>query len=399
MKLSLGDNAEAVIDRLHECGYDAYAVGGCVRDLLIGMTPSDVDITTSAKPKEIIEAFSQTEAALTIPTGIAHGTVTVIYSGQPIEVTTYRIDGEYSDSRRPDSVEFTDSLIADLSRRDFTVNAMAYSHLKGLCDPFGGRADLAEKRIRCVGAPHKRFSEDALRIMRALRFSSTLGFHVDDSTAQAAIELCPLLEKISKERISAELEKLVCGKNCERVLVEFEPVIKAVIPELGDCDYDKIVRSIKSLKGSEAHLLLAALLAECEAPSEILKGLRFDKKTCVKAELIAKHCCMRLCDKLSVKRLCRDIGVQTARDAISLGIARGELGSDLKKIVDEIIENNECVSLSMLKIDGNMLKSIGLASKNIGKALDVLLERVMSGELENEAAQLLCAAREIIERK
>ena len=209
MKIHVPPFAAAVIGKLGAGGYEAYAVGGCVRDTMLGRAPNDWDVTTSALPETTLSLFSCADGFKAVPTGIAHGTVTVISGGEPVEVTTFRVDGKYSDHRRPDSVGFTGRLEEDLARRDFTINAMAYSPERGLIDPYGGLRDLGDRIIRCVGEPERRFDEDALRILRALRFASTLGFEIDDQTAEAAVRLRALILDISRERVSAELEKLV----------------------------------------------------------------------------------------------------------------------------------------------------------------------------------------------
>ena len=221
-------NTEQILSELESHGFEAYMVGGCVRDSIMGREYNDIDITTNALPEQIIEVFSSYKV---VPTGIKHGTVTVLCGGTPFEITTYRIDGKYTDHRRPDNVEFTSDITADLARRDFTINAVAMDRNGCLVDPFDGISDMKAGIIRCVGDPEKRFSEDALRIMRAVRFASQLGFAIDDDTAKAVHDMKDLLQNISNERIRDELDKLVCGKNCADVLMGYSDVITAVIPE------------------------------------------------------------------------------------------------------------------------------------------------------------------------
>ena len=237
MKIHIPPFAAAVIGKLCADGYEAYAVGGCVRDTMLGRAPNDWDVTTSALPETTLSLFSCADGFKAVPTGIAHGTVTVISGGEPVEVTTFRVDGKYSDHRRPDSVGFTGRLEEDLARRDFTINAMAYSPERGLIDPYGGERDLGDRIIRCVGEPERRFDEDALRILRALRFASTLGFEIDDQTAEAAVRLRALILDISRERVSAELEKLLSGVDVVNILLGYEPVFLTTIPELADEDF------------------------------------------------------------------------------------------------------------------------------------------------------------------
>ena len=395
MRLDIPDYAARVIAALENAGYEAFAVGGCVRDTMLGKTPNDWDVTTSAKPHEVRRLFSFLYGFAAIPTGIEHGTVTVLSDGEPVEVTTYRIDGEYTDCRRPDSVEFCDDLSLDLARRDFTVNAMAYSHERGLVDLYGGANDLAKGIIRCVGDAECRFREDALRILRAVRFASVLGFSLDTDTYTAAVWLKGLLSHVSRERVGAELSKLVCGKAAAKVMEGCLPIIAEVLPALADKCSDAVLMSMSALCGENLPLMYAALLAEVEPSevSEILWSVRLDKKTAHRAGLIAEYRCVPLPDKAAVKRLCRNIGADAARDVIKLGIARGERERGASAWLDEIVNNGECVSLARLAVGGRELTELGIEPKKIGKCLDSLLDKVISGELENEKEILLEAVR------
>ena len=227
MKIELPEKVKTVIGELKAHGYDAYAVGGCIRDSILGRTPGDWDITTSAKPQQVKAIFPRT-----VDTGIQHGTVTVLMDKEGFEVTTYRIDGEYEDARHPKDVIFTSNLLEDLKRRDFTINAMAYNDETGLVDAFDGIADLKAKRIRCVGEPTERFTEDALRMMRAVRFAAQLGFEIEEKTEKAIKKLAPTLEKISAERICAELEKLILSDNPDKLIEAYNlGITKVVLPE------------------------------------------------------------------------------------------------------------------------------------------------------------------------
>ena len=229
--IELPERVKEILDTIMEAGYEAYAVGGCIRDSILGRKPNDWDITTSASPYEIKELFRRT-----VDTGIQHGTVTVMMDKEGFEVTTYRIDGDYKDGRHPSEVTFTASLKEDLRRRDFTINAMAYNEQNGLVDIFGGMQDIADGVIRCVGEPRERFSEDALRIMRAVRFSAQLGYQIEEKTKAAIEELAPTLKKISAERIQVELVKLVTSKHPEELLTAYETGITSVIlPEFDLC--------------------------------------------------------------------------------------------------------------------------------------------------------------------
>ena len=229
MNIRLPIYVQTALQKLNTAGHKAYIVGGCVRDSLIGRTPNDWDITTDALPEQIIAIFANDRV---IPTGIQHGTVTVLLDGQPLEITTYRIDGKYSDNRRPDSVSFTQSLQEDLLRRDFTINAMAYHPKIGIVDCYSGLADLSSQRLVCVGDPEKRFAEDALRILRALRFSAQFGFSIEKMTAKAIHRLAPLLRGISAERIQAELSKMLCGEHVRSVMLNYSDVLSVILPEI-----------------------------------------------------------------------------------------------------------------------------------------------------------------------
>ena len=220
-----------VLEILYKNGYEGYLVGGCVRDALMGIEPHDFDLTTNATPDEMLKVF---KGMRIIETGLKHGTVTVVSEGENVEITTYRIDGTYLDNRRPESVSFTRNLKEDLSRRDFTVNALAYNHKDGIVDMFDSQTDLKEKIIRCVGDPDKRFSEDGLRIMRALRFSSCLSFEIHADTANSVHKNKHLLSNISSERIYAELKKLVSGKNADSVLTEYSDVFFTIFPSVAN---------------------------------------------------------------------------------------------------------------------------------------------------------------------
>lgn len=394
MKLNIPRSAVAVIDTLRQNGYEAYAVGGCVRDVLLGREPSDWDVTTSARPEAIMEIFTERDGFHAIPTGIALGTVTVVSGGVPVEVTTYRIDGEYTDNRHPDSVEFTDNLAADLARRDFTVNAMAYSPERGLVDEYGGARDLEAGVIRCVGDARERFFEDALRIMRALRFSAQLGFDIEKDTADAARELAQTLENIAKERITAELSKLLLGRDAAKVLRIHADILLHILPMLDKASILSAGERISRVCDASLPLMLAALLADASDGDvrEFFSRLRFDNKTARTAKSILAHKNAPICDKIHVKRLCRDVGADTAAQVIALKRAMGENTEAMSGYLRESLDGGECYSLSQLHIDGRELLSLGYESITLGKVLDELLEAVISGKLRNDKNELIKAA-------
>lgn len=400
MKIHIPPFAAAVIGKLCADGYEAYAVGGCVRDTMLGRAPNDWDVTTSALPETTLSLFSCADGFKAVPSGIAHGTVTVISGGEPVEVTTFRVDGKYSDHRRPDSVGFTGRLEEDLARRDFTINAMAYSPERGLIDPYGGLRDLGDRIIRCVGEPERRFDEDALRILRALRFASTLGFEIDDQTAEAAVRLRALILDISRERVSAELEKLILGQDAEKILRAYEPVFLTTIPELEDEDFGLAAECVGKLRVyCDFALSLAGLFCGLNEKTlgAALAGLKLPKKVSSRTRHAVLNAHAPLGCRTDVRRLAARLGADYARDTILLGIALGTASPERLSELDDILTSGECISLGQLRIDGERLKALGVRPERIGKTLGTLLSRVISGELANEEDILVSAAGGIID--
>lgn len=445
MQIQCPDYILKAMDILKHNGHSAYAVGGCVRDSVMGRTPNDWDMTTSATPDEMKRAF---DGYRIIPTGIKHGTLTVMIGSYPVEITTMRIDGSYSDSRHPESVSFTKKIEEDLSRRDFTVNAMAYSPESGLVDPFGGRLDAEKRIIRCVGNPDKRFHEDALRILRAIRFASVLDFEIEKETAASIIKNRSLLNEISKERIRAELIKLLCGQNVEKVLLEFKQVIFEIIPELQATDgflqhtpyhiYDvwthiaKVTSSIEST----SDLRVAALLHDVEKPSmfrldangtghfkghpqkgaqtaeEILRRLRFSN-TEIKhiATIIYLHDERPDGNRHHLAKLCAKFGIDNVDDTMKLIIADAhgknpsiieqeiQAAENARKQIDEMRAENACLNIHALDINGNDIMALGIDRTQIKDTLDYLLDSVIDEKTENKKAALEQAAVNYINKK
>ena len=296
VRIEMPYEAEWIIKKIRERGFEAFAVGGCVRDTLLGRTPGDWDITTSAKPEEVKEIFGKT-----VDTGLQHGTVTIIKNRKGYEVTTYRIDGEYRDGRHPDSVEFTSSLLEDLKRRDFTINAMAYSHETGIVDAFDGMGDLEKKVIRCVGCPRDRFTEDALRILRAIRFAAQLGFSIEGETYGAIREIAPNLKNVSKERIQVELTKLLTSAHPEKIsMVEdtgISPYVTGDFPLVFQTERERMAGgtsgpepfSCLALLPPEKSMRWAGFLRHMEPDMvrRILKGLKLDNETVDNGKVMA----------------------------------------------------------------------------------------------------------------
>ncbi len=379
----------------------AYIVGGCVRDALLGSVPNDWDVTTNCKPYDIMEIFSAAPGFKAIPTGIEHGTVTVVYDGKPVEVTTFRSEQTYVGHRYPIGVNFHLCIDKDLERRDFTINAMAYSDEEGIIDMHGGTDDIKARLIRCVGDPKFRFDEDALRILRALRFSSVLDFDIEKSTADAAIEMREFVACLSAERITAELSKLLMGKRAPDIVTGFAPIFAELFPVLGEDDILFAGEYMKRLEGASLPLMYAALISDVSR--ERLKSaffhLRLDNKTRQHIENIILHLRTEISGRADLKRLIRDVGVECAADIVKLGTARFEYAPSLLGELSEVIESGECCSRSELMIGGDQLLSLGAEPKSIGSLLDRLLDGVISGNLKNDRGTLERAALEMINRK
>ena len=435
IKILLPEKVNMIIKTIQAAGFEAYAVGGCVRDSILGRIPDDWDITTSAKPLDIKKIFKRT-----IDTGIQHGTVTVMIDKEGFEVTTYRIDGEYEDSRHPKEVTFTSNLREDLRRRDFTINAMAYNEEVGLVDIFGGISDIEKKTIRCVGDAKERFTEDALRMMRAVRFSAQLGYSIEDGTKEAIKELAPNLKNISAERIQVELVKLVVSNNPDYLKVAYETGITAqVLPEFDLCmeteqnnphhKYsvgEHILHSMKHIKADKV-LRLSMLFHDMGKPKaktedeqgihhfyghneiseniaeEVLKRLRFDNDTLYKVKsLVFFHDYHPGLTDKSVRKFVTKIGkelvpfyllVQRA-DVLAQSEYKREDKlakiDEVSRIFDGIIERGECLSLKDLAVNGKDLIALGMKpGKEIGETLEHFLQMVIANPSLNEKEILL----------
>ena len=402
MIIDLPKNVENIIGSLEEHGFEGFAVGGCVRDSLLKKTPKDWDITTDALPVDMKKIFKKT-----FDTGIAHGTVTVLMDGVGYELTTYRIDGNYSDGRHPDSVSFSKSLSEDLCRRDFTINAMAYSHNKGIVDLFGGRKDLQNGIIRAVGDAKKRFDEDALRMLRAVRFAAQLGFKIDDDTFEAIKEKAKLLSKVSKERIFVELNKSLCGDFAQNIkMVYTSGLYKYIGKEFAKLDksiYDFYPRKFHNKK----HMYWAVFLENIEnveAVKKILFELKSDNATRNNAYLLVKEL------KNPLPSSDEDIRWSLHRNGADLFCDYIEILKSDKKNVDildkiDTIENryslilkeNHAYEISMLDITGKDLMDLGISKgPKIGEVLEFLLKKVIENPLNNEKSSLLRLAKEFI---
>ena len=386
--MQLPSDVNFIIERMNAHGYSAHVVGGSVRDSLIGRELGDFDITTNALPEETKTVFSDCK---TVDTGIKHGTVTLVLGGVPYEITTYRIDGDYKDNRHPDAVTFTASLTEDLARRDFTVNAMAYSAKDGLVDPFDGRSDANARIIRAVGDPYRRFDEDALRILRALRFAATLTFDIEENTAKAARVLAPRLTSISKERVYTEFKKLISGDNAYSVIRNYADVLSYA---LDGFSVENLPDETRFLKADYLTRLGALIYLNSkdhtDAAEKLLVGLKTDKltrthtvsvfnaydNTCLNSEtealmLLAKH------------------GKDAVEGAVKLGILTGKFTDAEEEILSSALASGRPYKISGLDIRGNDLISLGIKGEGVGEALDSLLYAVINGEVDNEKDALL----------
>lgn len=445
MKIELPEKVHRIITTLQEHGYEAYAVGGCVRDSILGRTPEDWDITTSATPLETKALFERT-----FDTGIEHGTITVLLEKEGFEVTTYRIDGEYEDSRHPKEVKFTRCLSEDLLRRDFTINAMAYNEEDGLVDIFGGLKDLEEKTIRCVGNAMERFSEDALRILRAIRFSAQLGFEIEEDTQNAIRQLAPNLEHISAERIQVEMIKLLISPHPEQILLAYElGITKIILPEFDammvteqetphHC-YNVGEHTIHALQSiaPEKVLRLTMLFHDMGKPAKktmdengvahfkghapvseemtrnIMHRMKFDNDTFRKVtKLVFYHDYRMPAEAKNVRRAMNKIGEELFPYYIQVRRADAMGQSDyqkeekfanldgIEKLYHEIVEKRQCVSLKDLAVRGGDLIAAGVnPGPQIGEILDKLLKEVIEDPELNTKEQLLEKAEEWIKKQ
>ena len=448
MNIELPNEIEEILNTLESAGYEAYVVGGCVRDSLMGKAPKDWDICTSALPEQTRAVFREYAV---IDLGLNFGTLALVMQKsqlEPVEITTFRIDGVYSDNRRPDSVAFSKSLADDLSRRDFTINAMAYSKRTGIIDLFGGKEDLANKIVRCVGDPAKRFQEDALRIMRAMRFASVLGFQIEKQTLMAMNDNRRLLERIAKERIANELNRMLLGTGVDEIFIGHKGIIAEIIPEIipmfdfrqnnphhGYDVYTHTVMSIACAK-NDLTIRLTMLFHDIGKPmcytesdeighfyghpkisadmaKEILLRLKYDSNTIkTVTELVLYHDIEMKPRSKNIKRLLGKIGETRLRQLVEVQKADAmaqaepfrneklEILSRIPDIVTEIIKQQQCFSLKDLAINGSDLLKLGFTEgKEIGIMLNRLLDMVINELVENSKESLSKAASSILVNK
>ena len=398
----LDPGAAALLTRLHAAGHAAYAVGGCVRDSLLGQTPHDWDLCTSATPEQVLELFGKAHC---IPTGLQHGTVTVKHGGELYEITTFRTEGAYSDGRHPDHVAFVPDVKEDLARRDFTINAMAYNAEEGLIDPFGGQNDLAAGIVRAVGEPQRRFEEDALRILRLYRFAARFGFAIDPATGQAARALCRHLDCVSEERIAEELSRLLAAP-APGAYLEAE-VLAVIFPELDAAELPESRRILDALEPGMEHVpvRLAALLCPLgEAGARAaLKRLKCSNTLTGTVATLVRETAAGMPGAaltLTARRFLSRYDLATITDLTALCSARhpeqAEAFAALQQEAARLVETNACCRINQLAVNGRDLMDAGVRpGPGLRRVLDALLEQVLTGQLPNEKAALLAAAAQV----
>lgn len=437
LTIKLPETIKFVLGKLEKNGFSAYAVGGAVRDYILGNPANDWDVTTSALPDETEKVFSGFKV---IKTGIKHGTVTVIVNGCPVEITTFRKESGYTDNRHPDNVEFVSDLAEDLKRRDFTVNSLAYNEKEGLIDLYGGLSDLKNGIIRTVGDPRERFSEDALRILRAVRFSSKLGFTIEEKTYAAAKDLKENLKNVSAERIFSEFTKTLCGKNVKNALLFYHEIITEIIPEMKPCVgfeqhskwhlydvYEHIVRSVEYIRPT-AELRLTMFFHDIGKPDcfftrdgeghfyghsevsaektdKILRRLKAPTAFREEVVFLVKNHDVRLSDsEIKNRKKLNEIGKErffllldvkkadNAAQGTALAEKEGKEIDKIRAIAEKIIENGEVYDIKQLKISGEDLIKTGFSGKEIGEEMEKLLNACMENNLGNDEESLKAAA-------
>lgn len=435
--MTLPNGAKYLIDIIENNGFEAFVVGGFVRDSIMNKPCEDVDITTSAKPDEI-EKILEDNSVKYIETGLKHGTITAVIDNESFEITTYRVDGSYVDNRHPDDVMFVTNIKDDLSRRDFTINAMAYNERVGIVDEFGGKSDIESKLIRAVGDADVRFKEDALRIMRAIRFASVLGFDIEEKTKKAIFDNKELLANVSYERIYNELSKLLLGDNVFDILVEYKDVIGIILPELKPIFnvpqntrwhiYDVWTHTAKSVSVAPKDLALRYTMllhdigkaftkttdnngtdhfkghqaVSAEYAHSALKRLKAPNEIYNRVMAVVPIHDMHIgIERKNVKKWLSRLGENTLRDLVAVKRAdklaqNPEMTIDelerldvTEKVLNDIIKNGEPFSVKDLAVNGNDIASLGYKGREIGEVLNLLLDKVISNELKNEKAVLL----------
>ncbi|MEG1408317.1 MAG: CCA tRNA nucleotidyltransferase [Terrisporobacter sp.] len=392
MKIFLPTKVKYIIDQIYNHGYEAYIVGGCVRDSIIGTQPHDYDITSSATPEKIMEIFADHKC---IETGIEHGTVSILINEEIFEITTYRVEGEYKDHRRPEKVEYTRSLEEDLKRRDFTINSMAYNEKNGLVDIFGGISDINNKIIKTVGNPDERFEEDGLRMIRAIRFSSKLDFKIEKNTINAIYKNAPIIKNISLERISDELSEIILSDNPQNLIFIFDTKLLNYLNISNEIDKSKLSilkEKLRTLNNIDKDLIkrLAALdfiIKDLDINCKsICNSLIFSKKINKTVNILLNYMVsLDICnlDKIQIKKVLKDINMDIFKTYLEIckGILynnkNNEIIDNIINILKKIEENNECYTIKNLDINGTDIMNLGYKNEKIGLILNYLLDEVI----------------------
>lgn len=383
--IKLPDDVRMILNRFHENGYEAFIVGGCVRDSLLGDEPKDYDITTNALPTQVEQLFSDLKV---IETGIRHGTVTVIINKEPYEITTYRTDVKYSDHRHPDEVRYALTLGEDLSRRDFTVNAMAYDEENGLIDSFNGVNDLNEGIIRCVGDPDTRFNEDALRILRCIRFASRYGFRIEKNTENALFRNRELLRYVSVERIATEFNEIITSNKANEYLSRYRIIFETVMPQLEDLDFSLVGKVNRRL-----YMRISALFVLDDSLSAVgmLRHMHYSNKIIDEVSTLLDHVDSPLETDYDIRRMFFEIGIKATNDLLSLKKARGD-DLDYGMIRKRIRElRKSFIARDQMNINGDDLMILGYRGREIGQILDDLYEQILRDEIKNDHEELMKA--------
>lgn len=407
MKMDLPPKVKYIIDKIYKNNYEAYIVGGCVRDAILGFEPNDYDITTSATPKAIKDIFRDFKC---IETGIEHGTVSVVIDDDIYEITTYRIEGEYKDHRRPENVDFTSKLEEDLKRRDFTINAMAYNEKEGLIDLFGGNIDIENKIIKTVGNPYNRFNEDGLRMIRAIRFSSKLDFKIEDNTLLAIYDNAKIIKNISLERITDEFNKIILSNKPENVIYLFKTKLLNYLNISSEENENKIKELYKKISILNKFdkvlvkrlVVLDYLIKELNINcNSFCKELVYSKKMIKNHNLILslmKEINIKELNKVKVKKILNRIDKSLFEEYLDISRVIYEDEKNFAQIIyilKEIEENNECYTVKNLKIDGRDIMALGYENKAVGEVLNYLLEKVIIKPALNEKSLLIEKIQEI----
>lgn len=407
MKINLPPKVKYIIDRIYENNYEAYIVGGCVRDSILGFEPNDYDITTSATPKTVKDIFKDFKC---IDTGIEHGTVSIVMDEDIYEITTYRIEGEYKDHRRPENVDFTSSLNEDLKRRDFTINAMAYNEKEGLIDLFGGRKDLNNRIIKTVGNPYDRFNEDGLRMIRAIRFSSKLNFEIEKNTLLAIYDNAKIIKNISLERITDEFNKIVLSNNPENIIILFKTKLLNYLNINEEDEVNKLIKlheKLDILKKFDKDLVKRLVVIDYLIEELEIDCRSFCDKLIYSKKIIKNHnnilnllkeINIKSLNKIKIKKILNKIELSLFKDYLDINRTIFCDEKKIEKIIDilkEIEENNECYTIKNLNINGMDIMSLGYENKAIGKILNYLLDTVIENPNLNEKSLLIKAIQEM----